>query len=58
MPVAPGGLQVLRAARALSFPPEVILITAYGTPAGAVEAMREGAYDYICGERFELRYPS
>jgi len=26
----------------------VILITAYGTPATAVEAMREGAYDYIC----------
>ena len=24
------------------------LITAYGTPASAVEAMREGAYDYIC----------
>ncbi len=26
----------------------MILITAYGTPAAAVEAMREGAYDYIC----------
>jgi two-component system, NtrC family, response regulator PilR len=42
------GLQVLRAAREQSSPPEVILITAYGTPAAAVEAMREGAYDYIC----------
>jgi two-component system response regulator PilR (NtrC family) len=42
------GLEVLRAARASATPPEVILITAYGTPATAVEAMREGAYDYIC----------
>jgi two-component system, NtrC family, response regulator PilR len=42
------GLQVLRAARERTSPPEVILITAYGTPASAVEAMREGAYDYIC----------
>src|SRR5258708_84477 len=43
-----GGLAVLRAARASATPPEVILITAYGAPAAAVEAMREGAYDYIC----------
>jgi two-component system response regulator PilR (NtrC family) len=42
------GLEVLQAARARSFPPEVILITAFGTPAAAVEAMRQGAYDYIC----------
>jgi len=42
------GLQVLKAARDQASPPEVILITAYGTPAAAVEAMREGAYDYIC----------
>ncbi len=42
------GLAVLRAARVLPTPPEVILITAYGTPAAAVEAMRQGAYDYIC----------
>ena len=41
------GLRVLKAARALPSPPEVILITAYGTPASAVEAMRQGAYDYI-----------
>ena len=26
----------------------MILITAFGTPASAVEAMRAGAYDYIC----------
>jgi two-component system response regulator PilR (NtrC family) len=42
------GLTVLRAARGLPNAPEVILITAYGTPAAAVEAMRQGAYDYIC----------
>ncbi len=41
------GLDVLKSARALPRPPEVIVITAYGTPASAVEAMRQGAYDYI-----------
>jgi two-component system response regulator PilR (NtrC family) len=41
------GLEVLRLARAASPAPEVILITAYGTPSSAVEAMRQGAYDYI-----------
>ena len=42
------GLSVLKAARGYAFPPEVILITAFGTPSAAVGAMREGAYDYIC----------
>jgi two-component system response regulator PilR (NtrC family) len=42
------GLEVLKLARGRVSPPEVILITAYGTPAAAVEAMRQGAYDYIC----------
>ena len=42
------GLSVLKAARAHPVPPEVILITAFGTPSAAVAAMREGAYDYIC----------
>jgi len=42
------GLEVLKLARSQPLPPEVILITAYGTPAAAVEAMRQGAYDYIC----------
>jgi two-component system response regulator PilR (NtrC family) len=42
------GLQVLREVRARAGAAEVILITAFGTPAAAVEAMREGAYDYIC----------
>jgi two-component system response regulator PilR (NtrC family) len=41
------GIDVLKAARALTPPPEVIIITAYGTPASAVQAMRQGAYDYI-----------
>ena len=42
------GLEVLKQARGRESAPEVILITAYGTPASAVEAMRQGAYDYIC----------
>ncbi|MGO8969779.1 MAG: sigma-54-dependent transcriptional regulator [Myxococcaceae bacterium] len=42
------GLQVLREVRERFNGTEVILITAFGTPAAAVEAMREGAYDYIC----------
>ncbi len=46
------GMDVLRAARALADAPEVIVITAFGTAASAVEAMREGAYDYI-GKPFD-----
>jgi two-component system response regulator PilR (NtrC family) len=42
------GIDVLKAARSKSNPPEVIIITAFGTPASAVDAMRLGAYDYIC----------
>jgi two-component system response regulator PilR (NtrC family) len=41
------GIEVLQAARKRKVPPEVVIITAYGTPASAVEAMRAGAYDYI-----------
>jgi len=41
------GVQVLKAARARPFPPEVLIITAFGTPATAIECIREGAYDYI-----------
>lgn len=41
------GIQVLQAARSVVPPIETILITAYGTPASAVEAMRQGAYDYV-----------
>nr|WP_309897077.1 sigma-54 dependent transcriptional regulator [Archangium sp.] len=46
------GMDVLRAARGLADAPEVIVITAFGTAASAVEAMREGAYDYI-GKPFD-----
>ena len=46
------GMDVLRATRSLPEPPEVIVITAFGTAASAVEAMREGAYDYI-GKPFD-----
>ncbi len=41
------GLAVLKSAKALPTAPEVIVITAFGTTASAVEAMRQGAYDYI-----------
>jgi DNA-binding response OmpR family regulator len=41
------GLEVLKAARSLSNPPEVILITAYGTMSSAIDALREGARDYL-----------
>src|SRR5688572_22297257 len=39
------GLSVLRAASARSPPPDVILMTAYGTAENAVEAMKAGAAD-------------
>ncbi|MDD9939952.1 MAG: sigma-54 dependent transcriptional regulator [Myxococcales bacterium] len=41
------GMGVLRAARAQDAASEVILITAYATTGQAVQAMREGAYDYV-----------
>jgi two-component system, NtrC family, response regulator PilR len=41
------GLDVLKAAVRSVSRPEVIIITAFGTPASAVAAMRQGAYDYI-----------
>jgi DNA-binding NtrC family response regulator len=41
------GLAVLRAARALPAPPEVILMTAHGSAESAVEAMKAGAADYL-----------
>jgi len=46
------GLTVLKDARSRTMAPEVIIITAYGTPASAIEAVREGAYDYI-GKPFD-----
>jgi DNA-binding NtrC family response regulator len=41
------GLEVLRHAKSLDTYTEVIIMTAYGTVDTAVNAMREGAYDYI-----------
>jgi two-component system, NtrC family, response regulator HydG len=41
------GLSVLRAARRRTPAPEVILMTAYGSTEVAVEAMKEGAADYL-----------
>ncbi len=41
------GLDVLRAAKAVSSDTGVIIVTAYGTIDTAVEAMRLGAYDFV-----------
>ncbi|HPO15453.1 MAG TPA: sigma-54 dependent transcriptional regulator [Candidatus Hydrogenedentes bacterium] len=41
------GIEVLKAAKAVSLDTEVIIITAYGTVETAVEAMRLGACDFI-----------
>jgi two-component system response regulator HydG len=41
------GLDVLKACRAESDPPEVLLVTGYGSIQSAVEAMRLGAFDYL-----------
>jgi len=41
------GMGVLQEARKLDDSTQVIMITAYATTAQAVQAMREGAYDYI-----------
>ena len=41
------GLDLLQSLRETSPATEVILLTAYGTVEGAVEAMKLGAYDYI-----------
>jgi DNA-binding NtrC family response regulator len=41
------GLAVLAAARATPAPPEVVLMTAYGTAESAVAAMKAGAADYV-----------
>ncbi len=40
------GLDLLKVALRRSQHPEVIVLTAYGTPESAVTAMRQGAYDY------------
>jgi two-component system response regulator HydG len=41
------GLELLRALKELSPDTEVVLMTAYGTVETAVQAMRDGAYDFV-----------
>jgi two-component system, NtrC family, response regulator HydG len=41
------GVALLKAVKAVAPQVEVVLMTAYGTVEGAVEAMKEGAYDFI-----------
>ena len=41
------GLDILKKARALNPPAEVIVITGFATVGSAVEAMKQGAYDYL-----------
>src|ERR1700704_2162543 len=41
------GLELLRAIKQVSPDTEVVLMTAYGTVETAVQAMREGAYDFV-----------
>jgi len=41
------GMETLRSLRGAGYAGKIIIMTAYGTIESAVEAMREGAYDYI-----------
>jgi CheY-like chemotaxis protein len=47
MPGGPGGMDVLRRARAQWPDMQVVVLTAHGTVGEAVEAMRLGAFDFI-----------
>jgi two-component system, NtrC family, response regulator HydG len=47
MPGTMSGLDLLKAARTVAPETEVVLMTAYGTVETAVEAMKEGAYDFV-----------
>ena len=40
-------MDVLKSAAALSHPPQSIMMTAYGSVDAAVEAMKQGAYDFV-----------
>jgi two-component system response regulator HydG len=42
-----GGIDLLKAARKVDPDVEVVVMTAYGTVETAVEAMKEGAYDFV-----------
>ncbi|MDX1973419.1 MAG: response regulator [Candidatus Sumerlaeia bacterium] len=41
------GMEILKAIRASGKPATVIVMTAHGSMEGAIEAMREGAYDFL-----------
>src|ERR1043166_6445557 len=41
------GIELLRALKQLSPDTEVVMMTAYGTVETAVQAMREGGYDFV-----------
>src|SRR3954470_21912603 len=47
--IMPGmsGIDLLKASRSLSPETETVLMTAYGTVENAVEAMKQGAYDFV-----------
>jgi two-component system, NtrC family, response regulator HydG len=47
MPGGISGIDLLKAARTVAPETEVVLMTAYGTVETAVEAMKEGAYDFV-----------
>lgn len=47
MPGGMTGTDLLRAARTVAPETEVVLMTAYGSVEAAVEAMKEGAYDFV-----------
>lgn len=42
-----GGMELLRAARTVAPDTQFLLVTAYGSVESAVEAMKEGAYDFV-----------
>jgi len=48
------GMQLIRRAKALAHPPICILMTAYGSEELAVEAMKQGADDYISKGRMQI----
>ncbi len=47
LPGEPSGLDLVRSLRSLSDPPEVVVMTAYGSVATAVDAMKAGALDFL-----------
>ena len=48
------GFELIRRAKSLNLPPVCILMTAYGSEDVAVEAMKQGADDYISKGRMQI----